>query len=236
MKLFELAYACPLYAAFTDFDKSINRFRAETRPALDLGQPTHRKALLVWLNSWGCMHLATRYHSMASNALKKWGLRYLDRLPHDGLELVELPNHALDGAAEAYGDLKGRRASMRVGPSGPIPVAFGPTAAAKVLHALRPNAFPPWDDPIRTHLGYDGSRNSYGQFLSSVQKNIRRLEEEAAQLGVSATEIPALVRRENSSLTKLIDEFYWVTITKGCRPPTEEELGRWLHWARTLKG
>ena len=114
MKLHELAYACPLYAAFTDFDKSIIEFRRVASPALDLGNAAHRKALLKWLNSWGCMSLAKHSHSMASNALLKWGRRCLDRLPHDGLGLVELPNTALDAAAEAYGDLKGRRASMRL--------------------------------------------------------------------------------------------------------------------------
>ena len=236
MKLYELAYACPLYAAFTDFDKSINRFRDETRPALDLGKPAHRKALLVWLNSWGIMQLSRRHHPMASKVLLGWGRRYLDRLPHDGLGLAELPDAALIAAAEAYGDLKRRYASVRLTKSGPIDVTFGPTAAAKVLHALRPKAFPPWDDPIRKHFGYDGSHDSYRQFLSSVQKNVRRLEEEAAQLGINATEIPALVRRENSSLAKLIDEYYWVTITKKCRPPTEEEMERWLRWARRRKG
>ena len=69
MRLHELACACPLYAAFTDFDKSIMEFRSVASPALDLGNAAHRKALLKWLNSWGCMHLAKHYHSMAPRAL-----------------------------------------------------------------------------------------------------------------------------------------------------------------------
>lgn len=235
MRLHELAYACPLYAAFTHFDKSIMEFRSVASPALDLGNAAHRKALLKWLNSWGCMHLAKHYHSMASNALLKWGRRCLDRLPHDGLGLVELPNTALDAAAEAYGDLKGRRASMRLTDSRSIDVTFGPTAAAKVLYALRPKAFPPWDDPIRKDLGYDGSPESYRKFLSSIRKNVRRLEEEAAHLGISSTDIPKLMRRPGSSIPKLVDEYYWVTITKACTPPTEEELERWASWAHKPK-
>ena len=235
MKLHELAYACPLYAAFTDFDKSIIEFRRVASPALDLGNAEHRKALLKWLNSWGCMTLAKHSHSMASNALLKWGRRCLDRLPHDGLGLVELPNTALDAAAEAYGDLERRRASMRLTKSGPIAVTFGPTAAAKVLHALRPKAFPPWDDPIREKLGYDRSPESYRKFLGSVQEHVRRLEEEAAHLGISATDLPKLMKRPGSSIPKLVDEFYWVTITKECAPPTEDELERWASWARGPK-
>jgi len=69
MKLHELAYACPLYAAFTDFDKSIIEFRRVASPALDLGNAAHRKALLKWLNSWGCRQFAKDYHPMASRAL-----------------------------------------------------------------------------------------------------------------------------------------------------------------------
>ena len=235
MRLHELAYACSLYAAFTGFDRSVMVFRSVASPALDLGNAVHRKALLEWLNSWGCMSLAKHSHSMASNALLKWGRRCLDRLPHDGLGLVELPNTALDAAAEAYGDLKGRHASMRLTDSRSIAVTFGPTAAAKVLYALRPKAFPPWDDPIREKLGYDRSPESYRKFLGSVQEHVRRLEEEAAHLGISATDLPKLMKRPGSSITKLVDEYYWVTITKDCTPPTEEELERWTSWARGPK-
>jgi len=235
MRLHELAYACSLYDAFTDFDKSINEFRDTVSPAFDLSKPVHRKALLVWLNSWGIRHLSRRDHPMASKGLLEWGRRYLDRLPHDDLGLAELPDAALVEASEAYGDLERRRASMRLTKSGPIAVTFGPTAAAKVLHALRPKAFPPWDDPIREKLGYDRSPESYRKFLGSVQEHVRRLEEEAAHLGISATDLPKLMKRPGSSIPKLVDEFYWVTITKECAPPTEDELERWASWARGPK-
>ena len=235
MRLHELAYACSLYDAFTDFDKSINEFRDTVSPAFDLSKPVHRKALLVWLNSWGIRHLSRRDHPMASKGLLEWGRRYLDRLPHDDLGLAELPDAALVEASEAYGDLERRRASMRLTKSGPIAVTFGPTAAAKVLHALRPKAFPPWDDPIREKLGYDRSPESYRNFLSSVQGDVQRLEEEAAQLGIGATDLPKLMKRPGSSIPKLVDEFYWVTITKECAPPTEDELERWASWARGPK-
>ncbi len=38
------------------------------------------------------------------------------------------------------------------------------------------------------------------------------------------------------NLPKLIDEYYWVTITMGCPSPNEEELERWAHWARKETG
>lgn len=231
MRLHELAYACSLYDAFTDFDKSINEFRDTVSPAFDLSKPVHRKALLVWLNSWGIRHLSRRDHPMASKGLLEWGRRYLDRRPHDDLGLAELPDAALVEASEAYGDLERRRASMRLTKSGPIAVTFGPTAAAKILHAIRPKAFPPWDNPIRERLGYDRSPESYRKFLDSVQEHVRRLEEEASHLGISATDLPKLMKRPGSSIPKLVDEFYWVTITKECAPPTEDEREGWVSWA-----
>ena len=232
VRLHELAYACRLYAAFTDFDRSITEFRSVVGSALDLGIEMHRHALLRWLNSWGCRQFEKEDHPLASDELKKWADRYMVRLPLPHQDLAELSENALDAAAEAYGDLKGRRASARDRGSGSHPVTFGATGAAKVLYALQPEAFPPWDDPIRRHFCCDGSPDSYRQFLSSVREQVRALVQEADQLGIPASEIPKAVGRRDSSLPKLVDECFWVTITKNCASPSQEELECWLHWAR----
>lgn len=232
MRLYELAYACRLYATVTDFDSSIKEFRHATNPALDIANPKHRKALLVWLNSWGCRQFAKDYHSMASKALMEWGRHHLDRLPHRTVALTELTHGVLETAAQAYGDLKDRHASIRMLKSSAYPVTFGPTGAAKVLYALRPDAFLPWDDPIREHFGYDGSTDSYREFLSSVQKEVGDLQGEAARFGIKVGDIPFAVRRPESSIPKLIDEYYWVTITMGCAPATAKDLERWFGWSR----
>lgn len=102
MKLYELAYACRLYGVLGGFDSSLVEFRRVTSPALDLRDQRHRKALLVWLNSWGCRQFAKDYHEMASRALVEWGERYLDRLPTMKSTLSELSGIALDAAGEAY--------------------------------------------------------------------------------------------------------------------------------------
>jgi len=232
VRLHELAYACRLYAAFTDFDRSITEFRNVVGPALDLGTEIHRHALLRWLNSWGCRQFEKKDHPLASDELKEWAGRYMVRLPPPHQGLAELSEDALDEAAEAYGDLKGRRASARDRGSRSHPVTFGATGAAKGLYAFRPEALPPWDDPIRRHFCYDGSLGSYRQFLSSVQDQVRVLVQEADQFGIPASEIPKIVGRGDSSLPKLVDEYFWVTITKNCAPPSKEEFECWLRWAR----
>ncbi len=109
-------------------------------------------------------------------------------------------------------------------------MTVGATGAAKILHALRPRVLPPWDDPIRAALDLDGSRDGYLAFLLDVQSNVRRVEAEAAALGI--TDIPKALGRPASSLPKMIDEYYWVTLTRGHVPPSEEELTTWSTWAK----
>lgn len=232
MRLHELAYACRLYAALGDFDSSFLELRKAVKPALDLTNHAHRKALFVWLNSWGCRQFAKSYHSMAGKRLVEWGQVHLNRLPRKFAVLAELSDSILDGAAEAYGDLKDRNASHRLRKTGPYPVTFGPTGAAKVLFALRPNAFPPWDDPIRKYFGYDGSAHSYREFLSKVREEVCKLQDEAANFGISSNDIPACIGRPDSSLPKLIDEYYWVTLTNRYTPLGLEDLERWTRWAK----
>lgn len=236
MRLYELAYACRLYASSADFDSALEEFRRATSPAMDLGNSAHRKALLVWLNRWGCRQFAIEYHPMASRELRAWGRQYPGRLPREGVSLVEVSDAVLDAVAEAYGDLKDRRASMKARKSGSHVVTFGPTGAAKALYALRPNALPPWDDPIRESLGYDGSPASYRHFLKSVREEVCNIQEEAARFGIKPADIPVAVGRPESSLPKLIDEYYWVTVTQAYAAPSAEEIERWARWAAGPKG
>ena len=55
---------------------------------------------------------------------------------------------------------------------------FGPTGAAKILHLSCPDFFPPWDEGIRTKLGFDDEDEAkdYFNFMRYVQKIwIRRI-------------------------------------------------------------
>lgn len=232
MRLYELAYACRLYKTFTDFDKSIHEFQRATNPALDCSDQSHGKALMKWLNLWGCRQFVKKYHPMALQSLKQWAQIYVDRLPSADRSLIDLPHTKLNVLAGAYGDLKQRRASVRNGKV----VTFGATGAAKVLFAIRPHTCPPWDELIRRELHQkwhcDGSAESYCRFLSEVQKELGGLKKEAAHFGIQLDEIPAAVERPNSSLPKLVDEYFWVTYTRRCQPPTRETLKQWLQWSQ----
>src|SRR5262245_2260611 len=113
MRLYELAYACRLYAAFTDFDKSFTEFLQATNPALDFNTESHGHALMKWLNSWGCRQFAKKSHPLALKNLKEWAQIFVVQLPSTDQSLIDLPQTALNTIAEAYGDLKKRPASTR---------------------------------------------------------------------------------------------------------------------------
>ena len=103
MKLFELAYACRLYASFTGYDAQVEALRDATGGVVDPRNRVHCMELMKWLNAWGCRHLAKASHSMACEALQDWASSHLEILPAEGANLVNLDDTALGAVAEAAG-------------------------------------------------------------------------------------------------------------------------------------
>ena len=135
------------------------------------------------------------------------------KLPRVESSLSSLSAKALASLAGAYDKLRVRPAAPRLRADSIVPVHFGPTGAAKILFALRPNCCPPWDTPKRKHLQWDGGEISYCRFLQTVEAEVRDLIKDA-EYGIDAKDIPTRVGRPHSSLPKLVDEYYWITITK----------------------
>ncbi|MEA3311356.1 MAG: hypothetical protein U9Q76_03965, partial [candidate division WOR-3 bacterium] len=111
------------------------------------------------------------------------------------------------------------------------PVSFGPTGAAKILFALRPKAVLLWDTAIRKEKGYDGSRESYESFLKYLQTELKALELECKKYGFSLSELPKKLQTKGDDILtvpKLLDEYYWLTITQGYSIPTLQILKGWL--------
>jgi hypothetical protein len=231
IRLYGLAYACRIYAQFTDYDTAVERLREATGPAIDLEQATHRSALLKWLNAWGCRQFSIEHHVAAGRALRGWARRNLVLLPPPGQSLSKLSPDDVNRAAGAYERLRGVQAGLRRRGRREHAVTVGPTGAAKILYALRPDAFPPWDEPIRAALGFDGSIQSYAAFLRLAQDAIQAVISDAATHAISESEIPALIGRPAATLPKLVDEYFWVTITSRVSIPTPAEIREWRTWA-----
>jgi hypothetical protein len=232
MRLFELAYTCRLFGELVGVDSATSELESVTRGCIDLDDEAHAKALLVWLNRWGCRQFAIAHHGEASRMLAEWGDLWLPLLPKPSGSLSQLKVRQLEVTADAYADAKDRQASRRVLKDGrSSSVTVGATGAAKILHAVRPRVLPPWDDPMRVALGLDGDRDGYLRYLLDVQAHCRNIEAEAASFGIAARDIPAALGRPASSLPKMIDEHYWITLTRGHVPPTGEDLSRWAAWA-----
>lgn len=231
MRLFELAYACRIYGGLTQFDAGYLALLDKTANNLNFRDTTHMKALLVWLNSWGCRQFAIDYHAQASEFILKWSERWQSRLPPDSVTLDQLSDQDISVAGDAYADLSKCFASRRTRDGKQYDVQVGPTGAAKILFAARPKAFPPWDESIRDHFGFDGSRLSYSEYLRKVREHIKQLRSEADALGIPIETIPQEVGRPRSTLPKLIDEYNWVTATKGFLPPDPSEVAKWQRWS-----
>ncbi|MDI6805016.1 MAG: hypothetical protein QME58_14475, partial [Bacteroidota bacterium] len=110
-------------------------------------------------------------------------------------------------------------------------VRFGPTGAAKILFSLRPNTYAPWDEPIRDSLGYNGSADSYIKYLQTINELLNELRPTCEQHGFTLGDLPNRLLRPHSSVPKLIDEYYWMTITQNWQPPTLGTFRNWAEWS-----
>jgi hypothetical protein len=231
MKLRDLSFACYVYARMSNYDSSYNRLIRETSHEIDLSLPNHQTSLLKWLNDWGCRQFSIDHHSLAANEISTWYNSFSNRFFSSQKMLPSLSDDELNFVQEAFGNLMHKTASMRKTRNQLISrIEIGPTGAAKILFALRPNAMVPWDFLIRSKYGLDGSARSYRAFLVTVRDHLLDLKIESEKYGMSIDDLPALLGREGSSLVKLVDEFFWVTITRNCMPPSESLLRQWNNW------
>jgi hypothetical protein len=221
MTFFELVYACRLFGNDPEYDK--------VREALgrnpDFASASQQESLLTFLNKWGCRIKKGAFPSLIQN-LRQWASNSLLLLPAADRDIRSLTGSEREQVAKSYDD-----ALLNIGPR------FKDTAIAKTLHAIRPRALPAWDSAIKnsfcastntTSQGTEGQ--AYAAFISHVADQVSILEADANRLGLSLAEIPQIVGHPDYSLVKLVDEYYWITITSGYTAPTRAELERWLRW------
>ncbi len=226
MKLYDLAYACRLYAEISAEDDTRTTLEDTIGSNWDLSDPAQRRESLIWLRTWGCRQFKKSEVHVASGSLDRWWDRWRTHLPTADDTIVKLNSKQKASASSAYEDLVTRRACMRGGSA----VTFGPEGSSKLLSAIRPASFPIWDEPIRERLAKAGVR-SYREFMDHVVQEILELIADASKFGIGERGIAAAVGRRNVPLVKLIDECNWIHITRGHEPADRETLQRWLAWS-----
>ena len=196
----------------TSYDVSFRRLTGSTGDRLDLRSETDRVAVIDWLRAWGCRHLRRTDTHRTAEALRLWWEEWGDALPAPETALTQLSDPGLLIVERAYDALWSAPAAGRSRQGREIDVHFGDTAAAKVMFAARPNAFLPWDDPIRLAFGWRGGGAAYVELLRLSASALNGL---ARRLATSVSDLPQILRRPDSSPPKLVDEFLWIRITKG---------------------
>ena len=200
------------YAAVTGYDAALIRLYQVTQGAApDLMINAHRIAVLDWLRGWGCRHLRKTDTSRTSQVLLEWWEMWNQYVPGHGVQLTDMTNQQLSNAGEAYEGLRVAPAAGRSLRSGHVDVLFSDTAAAKTMFVVRPEAFLPWDKPIRLAFGWTGGGAAYQDFLVRVSAAILGL---ASRMQTPPEQLPTLLNRPNSTPAKIIDEYLWVKITR----------------------
>jgi len=230
--LFDLAMTSYLYEAMTGYGQSLDKFRSSIGATddLDLTSADHRRALLEFLNDWGCRNLALAWHSLALAELESWYAKARESLEaFDGLPFeTESRRHLID----VYDDLCARIISHKKRNGREVNVSFGPTATSKTLFVLRPRLFPAWDAAIRDKLGHRGDGESYARFVEHAHERIAALARLATSSGFALERLPKMLGRpEYTTPVQLVGEYYWITITRGVLLRSRDELSTWLSWS-----
>lgn len=111
-----------------------------------------------------------------------------------------------------------------------LPVS-GPAATSEVLFAIRPEAFIPWDAAIRGGLDFGNTGVDYIAFLRKVRQDLEGIEGQCRNRGIKLSEFSLILRRPSVTPVQLVDEYYWVTLTKGCAIQRPAEISEWVSWS-----
>jgi hypothetical protein len=192
-------------------DAATRRLLSATGGRLDLHLAAHRLAAITWLRGWGCRHLRRVDTERTSEALRAWWDAWALRVPGQRATLAGLGEDDLVLAGQAYDALRAAPAASRRVRGIDVAVAFGDTATGKLLFAVRPQVFPPWDESIRLAFGKPGGGAAYVRLLRLSAAALNGL---ARRMSAPVSDVPALLGRPESTPPKLVDEFLLVRITR----------------------
>jgi len=224
----KMAVAGLLFDSLTPYNASLVTFRSDTGGSLNLATKEHRRILLKWLNDWGCRHLSKGQHQVASESILDWYETNGASLFSDMTPLWELEDHEIDIAANTYGLLKDRIGARYYRKGNKLEAHIGPTAASKIIFALRPKALMPWDDAMRKYFGYTGSRRSYFEYLVIIRDLTLHIGRLCESKGFDIDDLPEKIGRADSTVVELLNEYIWIRTRKiPIKLPSPETLAQW---------
>ena len=179
MKLYELAYGCRIYRDIAGYDDTYNEMRNELGPAPNLVSHEQRDALMKFLNRWGCRIPKKNFPSL-KDRLKEWAVYWIQKLSGSGEDIRCLTDAQRAQVGDSYSALLTLGSGLH----------FQNTAAAKTLHAVRPDPLPIWDNTIQDWFSQKASAKGvsgqvYSEFLRQVAEEISELEQDVKRLNRS---------------------------------------------------
>lgn len=230
VNLGELALACFAYGAIASYDDSLAKLEKLLGNEPDLADAEHGIGMIKWLNQWQCRQFSLACRDDAAAELLAWYKEAETTLPDHERDLWILTPGELEQCVPVFDSLSKKQASVRKQAGRESVVTFGPTAAAKILFALRPRIFVAWDEPIRRKLGHDGSGRSYVDFLLRLREELLDLESQCRRHGLQLETLPGELGRPDSTPAQLLDEYYWATKTREVALPSREQVALWVEW------
>jgi len=229
--LSKLAIAGLLFRSLTPYNTSLSRLRDATGNRVDLSIKEHRNAVVRWLNDWGCRHLSENYHKTAADSILAWHEAAGSRILEEEKPLWQADHGELSAVSGAYASLRDKLGAWLVRDGATLRVRIGPTAASKILFAIRPRALLPWDDAMRTALKQERSLRTYLDYLLSMRDLTLHVDGLCRNHGFGIEDLPQRLERPESTVIELINEYIWVTVPRKDRRrialPSSETLAKW---------
>ena len=205
----ELRAAAAEFAPDGVSDRSWGVLMSTTGGRIDPAFAEHRRALLRWLNAWGCRIRYPRQGEpdLFDDGLTRWWSGWGDRLPEAGTLLADLSDEAIGVLGDGFAELMVMPTAVAPRAGG-RPRTLGSTAAAKLLYALRPESVMPWDETIA--LSLHGARG--GAAYAAHQALGRSWSQ---RILAESDDDPGVPGR---SLARLLDEYCYLVHTRGWHP------------------
>lgn len=188
-----------------------------TNPAQLTVEQVTDEIITGFLNKWGC-RLARNNHDFLAKRIKEASVQIKEDL--QGLNGAKLIDLDLDRSGNAI--TRCYQAMVGIGQG------FSHTAASKLLHMINPELFVMWDRPMRMSYKEDYAiREDAAGYLDFMKKMQEGLQKVLKSFPDSKEGCPAeflankLGITTHKTLVKHLDEYNWITITKGVElPPT----------------